>query len=297
MTGVGWARQARLALDFLGLLCHNAGTMATVATRADIWDYTSRTDIKKNALPFFFPAQDKKNLAILIHGFSGSPYDMAELGQYLAEQGISAQGVLLAGHGGDYDHMAQAGHRDWWQSVKYELDRHDGQYENIFLIGYSFGSNMAIDMANRYPDKIAGIICMSASIFIRNEKKVKFLNFVLSFFTDRVRKRKMRKERQAVYEAGGRHLVVPTKGLNDFFYFIDNFTKREIHQVKTPILLIHARDDFASDPKSSEYIFEHIGSEDKELFVINEFEHNPLNTNSRNVIFAKILQFVAEHTR
>ncbi|MFH0874081.1 MAG: alpha/beta fold hydrolase [Candidatus Komeilibacteria bacterium] len=269
--------------------------MATVATRADILDYTLRTDIKKNALPFFFPAQDKKNLAILIHGFSGSPYDMAELGQYLGEQGISARGVLLAGHGGDYDHLAQAGHQEWWQSVKDELDRNEGQYENIYLIGYSFGSNLAIDLANRYPDKLKGIICMSASVFIRSDKKVRLLNTALSLFTDRVKKRRMRKERQSVYEAGGRHLVVPLKGLADFFHFIDNFTKREIGQVKTPILLIHARDDYASDPKSSEYIFEHIGSEDKELFMINEFEHNPLNTNSRNVIFAKILQFVAEH--
>ncbi len=262
-----------------------------------ILDHASRTDLKQNGRPFFYAAADgnKDVIVFLVHGFSGSPYDLSELGKYLSEHNINACGVLLAGHGGDYAVFAPTGHREWWQSVKLEIDRYQGDYQHIILMGYSFGSNLVMDIACRYPELAEGVICMSPSVFIRKHNRVRFLNAVFSLFTDHVDKRKMRRDRRALYEAGGRHITVSTHGLSSFFEFIDNYTKRQLPLFSAPILLIHSRDDYASNPRSSEYIFEKIASTDKELFMINEFEHNPLNSNSRNVIFGKILEFIAEH--
>jgi|GEM_PF-842212 len=266
---------------------------------ASILDYASRTDLKQNGRPFFYAAADGNHQALvfLVHGFSGSPYDLSELGKYLAEHNISACGVLLAGHGGDYNMFAPTTHVDWWHSVKQEIDKYQGDYQHIFLMGYSFGSNLVLDIACRYPDLATGVICMSPSVYIRKHNRVRFWITVFSFFIKRIDKRKMRKERRAIYEAGGRHMTVSTKGVLSFFHFIEHYTKRQLPLFTSPILLIHSRDDYASDPRSSEHIFEHIGSTDKELFMINEFEHNPLNSNSRTVIFEKILEFIKDHQK
>ncbi len=265
---------------------------------SSVLDYASRTDLKANGRPFFYAAADgnQKTLVVLVHGFSGSPYDLSELGRYLADNNVNARGVLLAGHGGDYATFAPTSHIDWWHSVKLEIDRYKDGYDQIFLMGYSFGSNLVIDIACRFPELATGVICMSPSVYIRKHNRVRFLNAVFSLFTDHVDKRRMPRERRAMYEAGGRHITVSTRSLGSFFDFIESYTKRQLPLFRSPILLIHSRDDYASSPRSSEYIFEKIGSDDKELFMINEFEHNPLNSNSRNVIFSKILEFIVEHS-
>ncbi len=265
--------------------------------RSQALDYSLRTDIKTNAQPFFHSAADGSRtvLALLVHGFSGSPYDLSDLGRYLGEHNINARGVLLAGHGGDYEHLAMTEHQDWWQSVYNELEKLRDQYDNIILIGYSFGSNLVLDIASKHPEKVKGIICMSTSVFIRKDRHVRFLAHFLSHFSDRAAKRRMAPEKRMVYEAGGRHITVPLKGLLSFFRFIDTVTKPNLHTVTSPLLLIHSRDDYASNPRSSEYIFDKIGSEDKELFIFNSFEHNPLNSSSRDVVFGKILSFFENH--
>lgn len=197
-----------------------------------VLDYSARTDLKLNGKPFFFAAADgnKDVLVFLVHGFSGSPYDLSELGKYLSDNNINARGVLLAGHGGDYEIFAPTSHVDWWHSVKLEIDRYKNDYKHIILMGYSFGSNLVIDIACRYPELADGVICMSPSVFIRKHNRVRFLNTVLSFFTDHVDKRKMPKERRALYEAGGRHITVSTRSLSSFFEFIETYTKRQLRE-------------------------------------------------------------------
>ena len=258
-------------------------------------DHNSRTDIKERARPFYFPAENSKIGAILVHGFSGSPDDMVHLGKFLASRGINAHGLLLAGHGGDFEHLANSNNSDWLQGVKQEISQITPKYERTFLIGYSFGSNLILDLVARFPLIATGVVCMASSVYLRKERRIKASSTVMSQFRPGANKRSVKRGSRAIYEAGGRHLRVPFSALHSFFEFIDSHTKRELHLVKTPILLIHSRDDTVSNPKSSEMIFEHIGSEDKELFIFNEFEHNPLNSANREVIFEKIIQFITTH--
>ncbi len=256
----------------------------------------NRTDIKKKALPFFYPADNKDNLAILVHGFSGSPFELQELGKFLSEHNINAQGVLLAGHGGSYDIFAQADYRDWWNSVKTEIDTLKEEYKNIYLIGYSFGSNIVMDIASRYPSIFKGVVCLGPSMYLRKHRAIKSLFYFYRLYNKKkVNKARMPKTRRAIFESRGTHITLPMSSLKSFFYFIDDFTKKQLDQFISPILLIHSRDDAVSSPKSSEMIFERINSEDKELFILNEFEHNPLNSRNRDVIFDKILTFIEEH--
>lgn len=272
-------------------------TQAENLSKTDFLDYTRRSDIKTSARPFYFPAEDgnKKIGALLVHGFSGSPYDLNELGQFLGEHNINAHGALLAGHGGDFDHLAVTSHDDWLMSVERELQELRKMYDQIILVGYSFGSNLLLDIVGRYPENVTGLICMSTSVYIRKDRQVRLVASILSLFSDRAAKRRMPPEKRMVYEAGGRHIVIPLKGLHSFFNFIDTATKPNMHKVKVPVLLIHSRDDYASSPRSSEYIFEKIGSEDKELFIFNSYEHNPLISSSRDIVFNKILAFFETH--
>ena len=49
--------------------------------------------------PFSLPGE--RASAVLLHGYTGTPWEMRVVGDALSEQGIAAYGPLLPGHGGE----------------------------------------------------------------------------------------------------------------------------------------------------------------------------------------------------
>jgi len=113
-------------------------------------------------------------LIMLIHGFTGTPYDLRILADFLASNGYDIEVPLLSGHGGNAVRLLNTRHKDWVQSVETILEQKIKEYDKVFLIGYSFGSNIALHLATKYP-QIAGIITLGIPIFMRNELQIRFL--------------------------------------------------------------------------------------------------------------------------
>ena len=68
------------------------------------------------AQPFHF-AQGEHGV-LLIHGFTGSPAHLRLIGEGLRDNGFSAQGILLPGHGEYPEAMAKATWQDWFQASR-----------------------------------------------------------------------------------------------------------------------------------------------------------------------------------
>lgn len=254
-----------------------------------------RYPVKKKAEPFFYKNAANDTVAVLVHGFTGSPNDMRELADYLFQKGIDVYAVRLAGHGSHYSDLIQTSHADWWLSVRDAVTEVEKTHRRIFLIGYSFGSNIILDLAARNPEKYNGIICLGVSIFSRIHKAER----LMYYFFRAIGKKKWRKPyvpkgKIESFESGGNYAHIPIKNARDVYHFIDSYTKNELPRVTTPALIIHSRDDKISHPKSSEYLFEHLGSKQKEMFILNEPNHNPLRSDNKNKIFERVVNFIEE---
>ena len=247
--------------------------------------------VRERGKPYFYEV-NSETLVILIHGFTGSPDDMRELAKYLFSQNISVKVPRLAGHASYWTELEKTSFYDWWKSVEDEVIEASGKYQKIFLIGYSFGGNLALDLAARYGDKITGVVTLGASVFLRKEIMIRiFLPFFHHLFK-KYRKRYISNENLFEYEDSGCYACVPTKSIYDFYKFIKMFTKRELHKVKVPTLIIHSRDDAITHPLSSQFIFDRIGSAKKELVMLDELNHNPLASKRRDMIFGRIIRFI-----
>jgi len=251
--------------------------------------------IKKKAETFFYQGDHNDSVAILVHGFTGSPNDMRDLADFLFSNDIDVLAVRLAGHGSHYEDLIRTSYSDWWKSVKEAIAQVEKTHRRIFLVGYSFGSNLVIDLAAREPEKYSGIVCLGTSIFSRIHK----MERVMYYFFRLIRKAAWRKPYVAKgkiesFELAGNYAHIPVKNAGEVYYFIDNYTKKELSRVTTPTLIIHSRDDRISHPKSSEYLFEHLGSKHKEMFILNEPNHNPLRSDNKNKIFERILLFIQD---
>ena len=244
-----------------------------------------------------WPFQIKNNntiLAILVHGFTGTPYDLWVLADFLAENQMDVEVPLLAGHGGSMATLLQSNEEAWYRSLLQAVQDNVGKYERIFLVGYSFGANLALQISLDVPE-ITAIISLGIPIIMRDEKNIRLFLPLVKIFNKPYKKSWLNGE-EANLEEFGRYSHIPIPNLVNFYHFIDEYTKKNLAQVKHPVLVIHSRDDVISSPLSSEYLFEHLtGTKDKHLFILNRNDHNPVDTTRRDYIFTKTLQFIKSH--
>ena len=103
---------------------------------------------------------------LLIHGFTGTPYEMRYLGERLAAQGFRACGVRLTGHGTDPDAFAQATADDWVRDCNRALESLSGA-RRVFVAGLSMGALLAVLMAAEHPDRIAAMALLAPAFRFR----------------------------------------------------------------------------------------------------------------------------------
>ncbi|NQU77237.1 alpha/beta fold hydrolase [Candidatus Falkowbacteria bacterium] len=254
-------------------------------------------EVKEKAKSFYYKANPKSDsLVFLFHGFSGSLYDLKEVAEYLVAQHLDVKGVRLAGHGSSPEDLAATTAGDWWHSVNREMLAIKDNYKNIFIIGYSFGGNLAIDFALRYPLIIKSIVLLGPSVFIRRDKLYRFLLPYKKVFSKYQTKRIGSPKDILEYEEKGGYSRIFIKSIKEFFDFITDYTIKEIPFLKTPTLIIHSKKDKVVHPRSSTYIYNKIQSPKKELMFLDDHEHNPFFYDKKPEIFEKIKNFLKENS-
>jgi carboxylesterase len=108
--------------------------------------------------PFVLRAADAEPRAVLlIHGFTGSPYELHLLGQHLYHRGHHCAAPLLAGHHSSLEALTQTQWPDWlksaeealhalWKTVSTTAGR-----PRLAVVGLSMGGLLALELARRYP--------------------------------------------------------------------------------------------------------------------------------------------------
>jgi carboxylesterase len=124
---------------------------------------TERMDRVK-ASPFELGAGD--DAALLVHGFTGSPWDVQPLGEALASRGYFVRGLRLPGHGQTPDAMLGVGADDWQQAVLAAVDALPDR-RRVFLAGLSMGALLSVLAAAARPDRVAGLALLAPAMRVK----------------------------------------------------------------------------------------------------------------------------------
>lgn len=242
--------------------------------------------IISGAEPFLLPGGSKG--VLLIHGFTGSPSEMILLGNYLYRQGYTVLGVRLAGHGTTVEEMANTNWHEWYHSAcdGYHLLR--GICSEISVIGLSMGSLLAMRIGRDFPVK--KIISMSAPVYIANERNLRFLPPL-----EKSVGRYQRKNRRELPELAKRYNVsynkMPLVCVHQLLEIIAK-TKEILPEISKPILIVQSKNDHTVKEESGQYIYDHIGSKDKQLFKLNFSGHLVTLDIEHDKLFNKIENFL-----
>jgi len=112
-------------------------------------DIPSETSTLPSALPRLLPGGDAG--VLLLHGFTGTPRDLAGLAEHLHAAGFTVGIPRLPGHGTNGRDFLQTDWRDWLRAaVDAWLDLR-ARCDTVHLVGHSMGGVLAVLLASRFP--------------------------------------------------------------------------------------------------------------------------------------------------
>lgn len=196
---------------------------------------------------------------LTIHGFTSSPADIRPLSKYLHSRGFTIREVLLPGHGTSFQDMAKYGWSDWVGAVDHELTELKRQCRKVWVIGFSMGGTLAVLAASTGVD---GIVSISAPIWPRS-KLAKYACFLKYF-----KRYSWLGERPQSQFPSWRYQWVALKNVADLMHLI-KLGKRVLPDITVPALIVQGEEDRTVEPRSANYIFDALGSSDKELVFVS----------------------------
>ncbi|WP_369267901.1 alpha/beta hydrolase [Streptomyces harbinensis] len=101
---------------------------------------------------------------LLCHGFTGSPQSLRPWALELARRGYSVSLPLLPGHGTRWQDLRVTGWQDWYAAVDRELRELTDRCAQVFVCGLSMGGTLALRLAARHGDRIAGVAMVNPAI-------------------------------------------------------------------------------------------------------------------------------------
>ena len=229
--------------------------------------------------------------ALFCHGFTSSPQNMRLLADHLAERGIAVRAPLLPGHGTSWQDLGTVSATDWVQTVEDAFLALTAECEEVFLVALSFGAALALDIAARYPDRIAGIVTLAG--FVASKDPRRFLSPVISRVL-----RSIPGAGNDIADPELKEIVydkIPTKAAAQVLKQIKK-ARLALPAVTAPILIIHGRQDHTVPASNAQLIHDTVGSIDKELVWLERSYHVITLDYERQEVFDRTLRFITERS-
>lgn len=101
---------------------------------------------------------------LLLHGLTGTPYDVAPFADALFARGFAVRAPLLAGHT-DLGTLETTSWRDWYASAEAAFDELLAQgRRRVLVLGFSLGSLLALRLAALRAPDVTGLAALSVPL-------------------------------------------------------------------------------------------------------------------------------------
>lgn len=249
--------------------------------------------IPEEAMPFYYKAGKKG--VFFVHGFTDSLCRVNTVAKYLSENGVTTKGVLLPGHAQTCEELARTNPDDWYSEVKRGVLELSKDVDEIYLVGISFGGNLALKLAAEKPTLIKGVVCIETPMRIHHQEIIKFVlvpifavlglkNWRKKFLT-----RLKHPDKKIVFKQGVLEYM-PVINIRQIINFLER-RQGFLRKVKTKVLLIQSKKSSLLDNYSAQKIYDLIPSEKKEIFYIDNVYHAFLTEAAKRKIFARAMKF------
>jgi len=100
---------------------------------------------------------------LLLHGLTGSPFEMRHVADRLHAMGMRCRAPVMPGHGGDPRALADLAWTSWVEGARRELEALGGA-RRTFLVGCSMGALVACALAHARPDEVDALALLAPAL-------------------------------------------------------------------------------------------------------------------------------------
>jgi carboxylesterase len=229
---------------------------------------------------------------LLVHGFTGSPQSLRELGEHLAQRGLSVLAPRLPGHGTTWQDLATTRLGDWRACVREAIGKLRAETSEVFAVGQSFGATLCLDFAEEEPFALAGLVSISG--FVHTKDRRRFLAPLLPHLLE-----SLPGVANDIAEPGRRELAydrLPAAAARDMLRLV-KATRARLSLVRCPLLVMHSRSDHVVHTGNARLIYERSSSDVKRLDWFDRSYHVLTVDYDRHSVFAKTFEFIRENSR
>ncbi|MBN1654167.1 MAG: alpha/beta fold hydrolase [Deltaproteobacteria bacterium] len=236
------------------------------------------------------PARRSANVAVLLlHGFTSSTDTVDGLIPYLKKEAIPFERPILRGHGTRYQDLRGVRSRDWYVDAERALIKLYTEGYRVIVVGLSMGGLVALDLAARHPEMIAGVITVAAALKFVDpmagaaqlaDKFVRYLPSPNSFVDPELAKRCTNYKKFPV----------------DAFASLYRYSRRiaeRLPDVHVPICVLQSKADQIVAPRSANIIYEKVSSPLRQIVWFEKSGHEMMQDCEAEAVFAEIVKFIS----
>lgn len=246
-----------------------------------------------------------KATIILVHGYAEYIDRYDHVIDYLVSQDFEVLAYDQRSHGRSEGKQAYIEKQDLLADDLHAIYQMYAQGKTTFLLSHSMGGLVVSDYLIRYPeDAIRGAIFTAPAIQVPADLSplLQKMSGIIASILPRLKTVKLDISRltrdnevlekylndpyvytDGTYAKTGSEILAKQKGIKSFF-----------PKVKIPIVIYQGTADNLADPEGTKGFFEALGSEDKELRMLEGWYHEILNEPDHHQIFDSINSWISE---
>jgi carboxylesterase len=248
---------------------------------------------------FFFPGSGLS--ALLIHGLTGTPYEMRYLGERLAAAGIRVHGVKLAGHAGAPEELGEVTQANWYESVIEGFEQVRAYGDPNVVIGLSMGGVLAARLAVDQREAVSGVVMLAPAFFLPFTTQI-MLRAIKPFsgIVDGIYFHK--RGGSDIHDAAARQIhpgsrLIPLRAALNLLELSD-YVRPKLPELIQPCLLIHSRRDHTCPfKKNVEFVMAHLGGAEKRAVALDESYHVITVDSDKDRVAQETVDFVSRFRR
>lgn len=234
---------------------------------------------------------------LLCHGFTGNPHSVRWLGERLAERGFAVELPRLPGHGTHWLDMARTNYTDWRRAFCECLDELSARTDAVVIAGLSMGGTIALDVAWERERELAGVVAINATVLEREgllAKLAPVLRYVVPIAPGKAAGLvENDAARPGVDERA--YAFVPAGAGQSFLAELERI-RRQLPQLRLPVLVAYSPQDHSVSPANSRAILELAGTCAEEL-VLPQSYHLATMDLDRELLEERIAEFAERAAR
>ncbi len=249
---------------------------------------------KRVGAPVFYRRLRARTGVLLVHGYMAAPEEVRPFAEYLYGNGYTVFAPRLRGHGTSPEDLAMRTWEDWLQSVERGYLVLANSCNDVVLGGFSAGAGLALLAATNTLYKVKGVFAINCALRLR--RRTAKLAPAIALWNKLVDKLvNDERRRHFIYNEPENpqinYLRNPISGIKELMELMNELSGR-LDRIRVPALLIQTSDDPVVHPEGSKVLYEGLGSQDKELIMINSDRHGILRGEGSERVFTRVLGFL-----